>query len=143
MKIIKTETLIQSDSARVWDILTDFENFPNWNPFIFKISGTLKAGEKLQVQIKVPQGSNMNFTPIIQNVFPTNQLVWRGKFLFKGLFDGEHFFALESIGENTRFVHTERFSGILVPLLPKSFFQKIKNGFEAMNLALKMRAEEE
>jgi hypothetical protein len=39
-------------------------------------------------------------------------------------------------------VHREEFRGILVPLLWGSLEVKTKKGFEAMNLALKQRAED-
>ncbi|MBP9691947.1 MAG: SRPBCC domain-containing protein [Alphaproteobacteria bacterium] len=142
MKMIQTEILIQATSSKVWKTLTDFEAFQEWNPFIPSIKGSLKAGEKLHISIQIPGGSSMKFTPIIQTVSPNNKLVWKGKFLIQGLFDGEHRFILESVQEGTRFLHEESFSGLLIPLLPKSFFEKTKKGFEAMNLALKRRVEE-
>ena len=33
-KEIKTEILIKASPQIVWSILTDFENYPHWNPFI-------------------------------------------------------------------------------------------------------------
>jgi uncharacterized protein YndB with AHSA1/START domain len=42
MKEIKTEIIINSKPEKVWSILTDFKNQPNWNPFISNISGEKK-----------------------------------------------------------------------------------------------------
>jgi hypothetical protein len=54
---------------------------------------------------------------------------------------GEHVFQLESVGEGkTRFTQAERFSGVLVPLFG-FFIGRTERGFEAMNQALKARAE--
>jgi hypothetical protein len=40
-----------------------------------------------------------------------------------------------------RFHHNERFSGILLPLFGDRLLQSTREGFEAMNAALKKRAE--
>jgi hypothetical protein len=141
MKIIQTEILIQAPPSEVWRTLTDFEAFQDWNPFIQSIQGSLKREEKLHISIQIPGGSSMKFTPIIQAISPNSKLIWKGKFLIQGLFDGEHRFTLEPMDEGTRFLHEESFSGLLIPLFPKSFFEKTKKGFEAMNLALKRRVE--
>jgi hypothetical protein len=61
-----------------------------------------------------------------------------------GLFDGQHFFKLQPLdeGRRTRFVQGERFTGVLVPLLRKSLDRGTREGFEAMNQALKARVEQ-
>ena len=58
------------------------------------------------------------------------------------LFEGEHTFEIETLGPNrVRFLHSERFAGVLVPFLRKMLETKTRAGFEAMNRALKERAE--
>lgn len=58
------------------------------------------------------------------------------------LFEGEHYFVLSQLGSNrTRFVHGERFSGILLPLVKSNLESATRTGFEAMNEAMKRRAE--
>jgi uncharacterized protein YndB with AHSA1/START domain len=43
-KDIVTEIEIDAPPSRVWEILTDFEKYASWNPFIKKISGTYQQG---------------------------------------------------------------------------------------------------
>ena len=57
-----------------------------------------------------------------------------------GLFDGEHSFLLEEAAGGTRFTQTETFRGMLVPVLGKGL-AATQEGFQAMNEALKKRAE--
>jgi hypothetical protein len=137
MKHIETMIRIYAPYQKVWQILTDFESYPNWNPFIRQISGGLKEGEKLQVKIAPPKEKEMSFAPILVRAIPGREIRWSGKFLFKGLFDGEHYFGIEEIDENTTlFVHGEYFSGLLVGLM-SSMLEQTKMGFEQMNRALK------
>ena len=42
---------------RVWAVLTDFDSYPKWNPFIHSISGDLRVGGHLIVRIVPPGGS--------------------------------------------------------------------------------------
>jgi hypothetical protein len=59
-----------------------------------------------------------------------------------GIFDGEHQFQLEPMGERrTRLIHGEVFSGLLVPLLWQNLDTQTRQGFEEMNNALKNRVE--
>ncbi len=139
MKPITSEIQIEASPARVWELLTDFPSFPEWNPFIRKASGKPKEGERLEV--KIGSGKSMTFKPKVLKAEPGRELRWLGRVFIPGLFDGEHSFTIEQLDEKSvRFVQSERFTGLLVPL-----FRGLENdalrGFEEMNRALKERAE--
>lgn len=136
MKII-TEIQIDAPVEKVWEMLMDFETYPQWNPFVKSLEGDIRAGGSINV--KLP---GMTFKPIIQVVKPNKEFRWLGHLWIKGLFDGEHCFQLEEQADGkTRFIHSENFSGILVPLFRKQLLTKTKLGFEAMNKSLKSRVE--
>ena len=59
-KEIKTEILINATPEKIWSILTNFENYSNWNPFIKSIKGEVKVGNKIYARIEPPQ-SNVFF----------------------------------------------------------------------------------
>jgi hypothetical protein len=142
MKEIRTEIEIDAPVKVVWTILTDFARHAQWNPFIREISGELRKGAQLQVNLGAPGKRAMRFKPIVQRVEPQKTFRWLGHLFFSGLFDGEHIFELESIGENaTRFIQREKFNGILVGIFSNNLDTDIKNGFMAMNEALKREAE--
>jgi hypothetical protein len=85
----------------------------------------------------------MTFRPVVLTATPRRVLRWRGRLLMPGLFDGEHAFQLELLSTaGCRLYHTERFSGLLVGLMRGSLLDATREGFEAMNGALKRRAEE-
>jgi hypothetical protein len=67
---------------------------------------------------------------------------WKGNLLLPGIFDGEHYCVAPSATESTEFIHGERFSGQLVPLLRRALDRETRSGFEAMNRALKQRVEQ-
>jgi hypothetical protein len=139
---IETEIEIEASAARVWSLFTDFASMPSWNPFIKSISGKLAQGERLSVKIAPPGRSPMQFKPDIVALQPERELRWIGHFIFRGAFDGEHYFLLEPLSNTrTRFKHGEIFSGFLVAAL-EGLLPATRQGFEAMNSALKHRAEQ-
>jgi len=142
MKQIITEIEIISSPAKVWGILTDFEKYQDWNPFIKQINGSDKEGGKLEVFIESPGGKVMVFKPTIKKVEKNKKLSWLGRALMPGIFDGEHTFEIIEVRENSlKFVQSENYSGLIVPLIWRSIEENIRNGFSAMNQALKQRAE--
>ena len=119
-----------------------FESYPSWNPFIKRIEGTAKPGEKLLVILHPPGGSAMTFKPKVLAATPNKEFRWLGHLMIRGIFDGEHRFELKETAKGgTELIHAERFRGILVPLLRKMLNTKTKAGFEQMNAALKQRVE--
>jgi hypothetical protein len=61
---------------------------------------------------------------------------------FPGVFDGEHYFKLEAATSGgVLFRQGENFAGLLVPMFRKSLDGATKQGFIAMNEALKREAE--
>jgi hypothetical protein len=140
MRLIDTRIEVAAPPVRVWDVLTDFARFPEWNPFITRIEGVVEPGARLRVEIKPPGKSPMTFTPTVLAARPGKELRWRGRLLVPGLFDGEHAFQLEERGGICSFRQSERFTGLLVPLLGGAL-AATERGFAAMNIALKRRAE--
>lgn len=141
-KELHTEIEIQASAGKIWEILADFESYPNWNPFIRTIRGEISEGSQLAVTIQPEGGKSMNFRPTVLKLQANQEFRWLGRLLVPGLFDGEHYFRIEELSENSvRFIQGEQFRGILVPLLWGSMESGTKAGFEAMNAALKQQAE--
>ena len=47
---------IDATPQRVWQILTDFAAYPDWNPFITRASGTASPSERLRLRMQPPGG---------------------------------------------------------------------------------------
>ncbi len=141
MKNIQTEILILADTAKVWDVLMNFDSYPKWNPFITSIIGEPKLGSRLTVSINPPGGKGMTFKPNILTLEANKEFRWKGKLGINGIFDGEHYFILESVDKDiTKFIHGEKFSGLLVPFVGK-MLDKTQKGFQLMNESIKKECE--
>jgi hypothetical protein len=142
-KEIRTEILIQAPPEKVWAILTDFEKYPEWNPFIRSVTGEVAVGKEISILLTTPpDSSEMTFTPTVLVFEPNKELRWLGHFWFTGLFDGEHKFELIDNGNGTTtFRQSEEFGGILVPFFSSKLDVDTVNGFKLMNEKLKELAE--
>ena len=139
MKELHTEIEINASPAKVWDVLTDFEKYDQWNPFITRIIGQPKEGNKIEIIVETPAGKKRKYEPTVTRVDQNRELRWTGK---SWILNGEHIFAIEQPQEGrVRLLHRELFNGLLTSFFGKSFDRDIKQGFEAMNNALKERAE--
>jgi hypothetical protein len=139
MRSIETSVDVDASPEAVWDVLTEGETYPNWNPFITRLDGVIEPQRRLTVRVDPPGRMAMTFRPRVKIVEENHRLVWKGSFLVPNLFDGTHEFRIEPLEEGARFVQRETFGGLLVPLLLDE--DAVKQGFREMNEALKVRAE--
>jgi hypothetical protein len=139
VKEVHTEIEINASPERVWKIVTDFERYNQWNPFINRVIGQAKEGSRIEIHIETPGGKNRKYGPTVTRVEEGRELRWLGK---SWLLNGEHIFTIEQLQPGrVRFVHREVFDGLLTSIFGKSLDTDIKQGFEEMNKALKDRAE--
>lgn len=145
MQRIATSIDIAAPVERVWSVLMDFARYPQWNPFVRRIAGSGTPGDTLQVTIAPEGGREMSFEPRVLVRETNREFRWLGKVLFAGVFDGEHSFQLAASSPGAcRFVHEEAYTGLLASLIMRGATRSgTKIGFEAMNRALKARAEGE
>ena len=117
---LHTEVEIEAPPDRVWDVLTDFAAYPQWNPFIVQAAGQPVAGSRLELQMRLPgRRRTTRFRPEVLEATPARRFRWLGHLLVPGLFDGEHRFLLEPAGpDRVRLIQQEEFRGLLArPLL--------------------------
>ncbi|MDH3426421.1 MAG: SRPBCC domain-containing protein [Acidimicrobiia bacterium] len=139
---IDTAIEIDAPAEKVWQVFSDFDSYPEWNPFVTSLTGEVAEGGKIAVRLEPPGGKAMTFKPTVKAYQPPQELRWLGKVGFSGVFDGHHQFRVESIdGGKTRFHQKEDFKGILVRPMMRFIQDNTVAGFEALNRALKERAE--
>ena len=141
MRTIEAVIEIDAPVQAVWAELSAVSTYPEWNPFITAFEGELVVGSRVEVRIAPPGGRPMTFRPTITAVENERRLEWLGRLLVPGVVDGRHSFQLEDLGQGrTRLTQSEAFSGVLVGLTGKTL-ERTRAGFEAMNQALRLRAE--
>lgn len=137
---VETFEEIDAPPEVVWEVLLEFDSYPEWNPFVKSIEGIPIEGERLEVRIEPPESRATTFKPEVVAAEENRRLAWLGRLVVPFAFDGYHEFHLEPIDDRrTRLLQRETFRGALVPMLLDE--DRIRRGFEAMNRAVKERAE--
>lgn len=143
MKEIHTEIEIAAGKDAVWRVLTTFAAYPDWNPFLRTVAADLRPGAPLAMTVAVGRRS-LDVDATILRVIAARELRWAGPISrVKGaVFRGEHYFLIEEIAPTrVRFVHGERFAGLAIPFMSGWIDRVLAPAYDAMNVALKSRAE--
>ncbi len=142
MKELVTSIEIKSKPENIWKILTDFEHYTYWNPFIISISGSPVQGQKIQIKLRTAADKTRVYRPLITKVQRPTELRWFGRALIPMILDGEHVFTIQENQENvSTFTQKEIFKGIGIYLGGNKTFDDIRKGFQMMNSSLKTKAE--
>jgi hypothetical protein len=102
---LKTTKDIAAAPERVWEVLSDLDAYSEWNPFILSAAGRLTEGARLEIRVQPQEGRATRFRPTVQAVAPNRELRWLGHLGVRGLFDGEHRFAIEPTATGSRLTH--------------------------------------
>ena len=141
---LRAEVEIDAPPDRVWEVLTGFAAYQQWNPFIVQAAGQAVPGSRLELRMR-PAGRRRTttFRPEVLEADPGRRLRWLGRLLVPGLFDGEHRFTIEPIGpERVRLAQHEEFRGLLAPAVLILIAKPTLASFHQMNQALKARVEQ-
>ena len=144
MRELSTEIEFEGTPEETWEVLADLPAHGDWNPFITKIEGELRPGERLDVRLEPQDERGITMHPKVLAAEPGRELRWLGHLLVPGIFDGEHRFLIEEAGPGrVRFTQSERFRGVLMPPLWKKLRDGgTAKGFRAMNEVLARRVAE-
>ena len=142
MKEIRTEIIINTSKEKVWNVLTNFREYPEWNPFIRSLEGQAVKDTRLVTTLQLEDRKPMVFKPIVTVLDELRKFEWLGTTPLN-VVNGRHFFIVEEINEKkVKFIHGEQFTGILARPFHKRLAEPTQRGFIEMNKALKVRAED-
>lgn len=139
---IRSEIQMEATPDQVWQVLSDFGAYQEWNPAFVSVEGVAEEGTRLDIRFKLKGDRSIRMRPTVRVVEPGRELRWLGRLFVPGLFDGEHRFEIhEEAPGRVRFVQAERFRGLLVPFLKRLIEVDTVAMFERVNAALVERVE--
>ncbi|MBL8019905.1 MAG: SRPBCC domain-containing protein [Leptospirales bacterium] len=143
---VHTSIVIQAPPEKVWNVLTDFEDYPNWNPFIRRVFGKVSIGSTIVELVYIAPGVFMPLPMEIVVLDHARELAWRGAVphWFAAISAGEHHFTISPIAnhnDSCEFAHHALLRGILMQIGARHIQNDVRFVHEAMNTALKERAE--
>lgn len=143
MPLYRTEFQVDATTDKVWQVLMDFDQYPDWNPQITNISGDRITGGVVRLTLSLPGRPAMNLSARLEEVIAPKLLKWRGHVLADWLFSGERVFAVEpsSTGGST-VTHVEDIRGLLAPIFALTMGGPQAASHRAVNRALQSRCAE-
>lgn len=134
---VVTELHIEAPANSVWKVLTHFEAYPSWNPMMRRVRGELREGAKLALSFQAGRRT-VNVQAKLLEVEAPRTLRWGGgvgkRFLWI-----EHYFRIEPEETGVRFVHGERFEGLLGASALRLLGKNPRRRYEVVNEALRER----
>lgn len=140
---IEHEIEIDAPPDHVWSILSDFEAYPEWNPYVVRIEGQAAVGARIRATLVQDDWPDpVVVAPTVVRFEPGRLLAWHGEVLAPGLHDTDHGFELTATSTGrTRLRQYEEFRGGLARFVPAPADRPaIARAFQAMNQALAARA---
>lgn len=142
MPDVRTSLQIAASPERVWQVLTDFASWPQWNPVIQGFRGEARVGATVRFKIRIEATPELRFTARVVRCDPHREFAWRGGApLIPAIAWGEHWFRMEPSEGGTLFTHGEDFGGLLALAMRGKTHARVLRTYDAMNRALKARAE--
>lgn len=129
------EIEIDSTPEKVWNIMINFHEWPNWNPDIKKVEINGPIIEGTVFKWKAGPGT---ITSRLQQIVPYKTLGWSGKtFGIKAI----HIWNIEQKNGSTIVKTKESWEGIPARLFKKSSQKSLKKAIESGLINLKKQAE--
>lgn len=129
-------TIINAKPETIWSIITDAPKYPEWEPNVKQIEGTIALGETVTAHVK---SADRPFPAKVTGFTPNKKMTWTGGMPF-GLFKGVRTFTLTPKGDSIAFTLREEFSGPMLFMIKGSIPDQTQD-FQNFVAGLKQRAE--
>jgi hypothetical protein len=113
-----TEVVIDAPRSRVWQQVTHFDAYSEWNPFVIAAHADFAVGKTIRFLEDLKQFGQHWITAEFLVIDPPHSFVWRGHFAVPYLFTVCHYFEFAALSDTqTRFRQMHKNSGLLIPFL--------------------------
>ena len=140
-RAVEYRTGVQAPAEIVWEVISDFAAWGDWNPIHPRIEGALRIGTPLNVEVVLGDAPAKVIEAVVQDWVPYEQLHWRTKRL-RGFVTAIRYLEIENMGPaNATFSNGELFVGPLVRLVSRDERRRLRAAYTRMGEAVKTRAE--
>jgi hypothetical protein len=115
-RVVTLTSTVVGTKQEVWDTLTDFGAYEEWNPVVTEASGEAREGGKLALEVLLPGHDPESLEAKVLIFRPERKLRWQDRLLLPGVRDWEYEFVLDPVeGGRVRVVQLLRIEGLLAP----------------------------
>ena len=131
-------TEIAAPIDAVWKVLTDFDQYSEWNPFTPKVETDFEIGSPVTLYVDMPGKSRMVRTEWVNLVEPEQTICWGMHMGASIVFCANRWQTLRTLDNgDTEYVTEDRMSGLLAPLVMRLYGKPMQIGFQSVADSLK------
>lgn len=135
-KSVHHEISINASPQKVWEVLTNMNDYDEWNPTMKLVNGEVKVGNKVTYQFTQDENNISEIPATVKKIIPNKLLNQSGGIPLVLTYN--HQYILEPENSGTKVTIHEDYNGIGVNFWnPKP----VQLAYERLNKALKERAE--
>lgn len=129
---------LSQSSKKVWEVLTDFNKYNEWNTVLSMANNDqIEIGKEFNVTIYNKKGKDSKFKATALAKEVNKSFSAQQKILGKWFFTATHHFIIEETDSKVRFVQKWELVGIISKLFKKQIFKQLAE-FKRMNDELKI-----
>jgi hypothetical protein len=115
-RVVMVSSAVDASKADVWAVLTDFDDYDQWNPVITSASGEPVVGSELDLELTLPGHDPEELDAEVLIANGDRKLRWQDRLVLPGVRDWEYEFVLQPV-EPGRVVVVQllRSEGLLAP----------------------------
>jgi hypothetical protein len=142
MAVVRSEIEIRAPAAWVWEILTDLELYPEWNPFTQKVESTLEVGAAVHLHTRLRGERLAHRVETVTEHVPGERICWGMTLGTRFALAAERRQILTPLEvDRTRYLTDDTITGMLTPIVMAFWGEAMQRGFDGVAVALKKRAE--
>ncbi|AFU04357.1 SRPBCC domain-containing protein [Nocardia brasiliensis] len=139
--VIDASVDIDAPAERVWQVITDFPHYGEWNPFVSECRSSLVPGEPIDMVVHLG-GRPRRQREWIRSHTPGHELSYSMKPTPFGALHSLRSHTLTPLGDHrTRYESHFELNGWLHPLVVALLGKHLKAGFAGMTAGIQQRAE--
>ena len=132
---------VRTSAPVIWEMISDINGWPAWNPLYPKAKGEVQFGAELELEVALPGEAPRAIKPKIRDWTPNEQIIWDLS-MMGGLIRSIRYIEIETLDNgNCIFSNGEIFDGPLMSFIPRKLRRAIKAGFTGFGETVRDRAE--
>jgi hypothetical protein len=142
MAFIIDETIeVAAPAGAVWDVVTDFARYGEWNPFVVGCASTLEVGSPIDMRVHVFESFAQPQRETILEHVPGKRFCYGLPGDALGALSSRRSHEVQARGEASA-TYSSHFelSGWLAPVVRGLFGRRLAHGFHSMTTAIGVRA---
>lgn len=140
---VQDSLVINASKKKVFELLTHWNAYPEWNPYITKIEGDPEVGQEIKVFFNMGFGPPLSLKCKVENVdAQKTTLSWEYQAALPWIYTAWHSFTIEEINPGQcQIVQKEKMQGLFGNRLQWFYHNLLKKRFHAMHEALRTQVE--